>query len=723
MRNFYLAAAIAFCSLWFGSIVQAQSVEIMTVEHLKDYSIIIPAQCSPEDLIIVINSSIKNLKFESNLLPDDEFTVIYMEDANQYIVCHEKIRFKLTVSGPNLQSYDIDVFDLNMIHAYRITSNVLRGTILVNTNPGNAIVFFPTLNIPAVSGKHITNNSGRYRINILKDGYKTIDTLVLIPSLDTAVYSFNLDPVFSQIKIDITTEDNAKFENAPIMWIDDKRISLDALLRPERLKRFFDGVEMFNLYEGNIIPLPAGNHKIRIESDNYISFETFIYTEDGRTSSLPVLLELVYGFITFIDDENALESKVFINDQPVGEVPIFKARARVGNNTVRFEKTGFMTEEPHYTVYVAENTNTDYRVSMKVSRRISIISEPPAAEIWLNGSRIGFTPHTTSMPAGKHLIQIKRSNYATERIELDINIRYKEEDTIVFQLHGNAPLELASEAAGLNLFLTGLGDLKNIELAGNYKTPAELRIPYGKYQVRTQRGETVTYRGTYLHHNKKARQVLPSYSKTSFATLTADYVSLDNIEASFGRIHIFPGSGLSTSIINAHYFVFTENEVEYKTLMPNIFFLNWDWRMGGSIFRHFDVCMLGRVKYTPGLKMVQVNLADFEDATMLNYFYGVEVSTRFSYINFNCRFGQQVFDGDINTWDSGAEAYSNPIPVSLKSGIVSFGFTWNGRLAGSNNMLRLWNKPMANRAVDLIQQSEFKPRELFKKKSDKSKTE
>ncbi len=61
----------------------------------------------------------------------------------------------------------------------------------------------------------------------------SIDTIVTIPSNDTVLFDFKLKPTFSSLKLGIETEDNSSFEEAPIMWIDDKRISLDALIKPD----------------------------------------------------------------------------------------------------------------------------------------------------------------------------------------------------------------------------------------------------------------------------------------------------------------------------------------------------------------------------------------------------------------------------------------------------------------------------------------------------------
>ena len=120
--------------------------------------------------------------------------------------------------------------------------------------------------------------------------------------------------------------------------------------------------------------------------------------------------------------------------------------------------------------------------------------------------------------------------------------------------------------------------------------------------------------------------------------------------------------------------------------------------MGGSILRQLDVCLLGSVKWTPGLKVTNFHLDDaYYDAAMWDYFYGLEISSRISYFNANVKIGQQMFNGDINIWDNANEEYSDKINVNVHDFIISVGITISGKVFRSNNMLRFWKKPLVGK--------------------------
>jgi hypothetical protein len=109
-----------------------------------------------------------------------------------------------------------------------------------------------------------------------------------------------------------------------------------------------------------------------------------------------------------------------------------------------------------------------------------------------------------------------------------------------------------------------------------------------------------------------------------------------------------------------------------------------------------DVNLLGRAKYTPGLKFTNFNIPGITDVEMQNYFYGFEISSRLSYFNLNFRFGRQFNIGKINMYDEVGQEYTEKsIDLSKTDKWVgSIGITLNGKVYNSNNMLRLWNNPL-----------------------------
>lgn len=706
-----------FICLIFVNPSYSQNMETMFIEKMERVSLVFPEQCTPDDLVILINSSLPDLKFESNMLPVEEFVVIHNALENQYIICHEKIKFKLTISGPNLQSEDIEVFDLEKPIAYRVSANTAKGIVNIITNPRNSTVIFPGLNnLVLSSNQPITNVSGKYKVNIVKAQYKNVDTVIVIPRDAEKTYNIDLTPLFSRIKIDLRTDDNSLFLKAPVVWIDSARIELEALIKPGLNQRsFFDDVEYLKFYEGNIIPVKEGTHHIKIEAESYIPYTTTVQAKNGKLHNISASLEPIFGYLTFVDKQFAEGASIFINNKEIGKVPLFKIKTRVGNHKVRFVKPGYVPTEEEYTLAVAEKQVTDFDVSMQVARKINFETTPSSAEVLVDGNRIGFTPVSTLANAGSHEILIKKGGFATEKILKIISENTPDEETVKYNLRSVNLLNITSEKAGLAIIIEGKKENQNIAIENTSVTPASIPLPYGKYGISLMDGKKSVYKSTINHIPQiTQRGKLPNYSRSSFHLLEANigtkqksgnlgdikkFTDIDNFEASFGRIHVFPGSGLSSALLNVDYKLIETDSINFKTIAPYFFFLNWDWRIGGSILRQVDVNLLGRAKYTPGLKILNKNIPELADVEMQNYFYGFEVSTRLSYFNLNFRFGKQINIGKLNYWDVIKEDYISTVDLGKQEKWMgSVGITLNGKVYKSNNMLRLWDKPLIDPA-------------------------
>jgi hypothetical protein len=687
--------------------IYAQNMETITPERMENCGIVIPEQCTPDDMIIIINSSIQNLRFESNMLPDSAYQVIYYGQANQYVICHPRMKFILTVSGANLQSVDIEVFNLEISQiCYRISANTTRGTVNIYTNPPNATVIFRELRDLVLSTNNpITNISGSYRVNILKAQYLSVDTVIVIPSNAEKSYNINLIPQFARIKLNLSTDDKAPFMKPPVIWIDSVKIELDALVTPgKNQRRWFDGVEFLQFYEDNMIPLNEGPHSVRIEAESYFPYKSSIDVQNGKITNLYVNLEPIYGYLTFVDKQMSEGATIFIDNQNIGKVPLLKAKTRIGNHKIRFEKPGLVSEEEEYSVLVSENQNTDLEVSMEVAKKITFNSEPSNAEVLMDGKRIGFTPFSIIVTAGNHQLIVRKTGYAGEKLSKVVSEQTPDEEIVTVKLRSIFPLPILSEEDDLLVSMEGTEGLENIEIDSTAKTPATIQLPYGKYKITLKKGDNLVYKGSIEHSpDILKRGKLPAYSRFSFNFLSGSFENKNNYEVSFGRAALFSGLGLSTALVNFDSRLTTVRidsvgysiDYTFKTLAPNIFFMNWDWRLGGSILRQVDVNLLGRAKYTPGLKFISLHLPKYTDVAMQNYFYGLEISTRLSWFNISFRYGRQINIGKIHYWDMTNDDFSkNSFLVNESRNVGSIGITFNAKVNRSNNMLRLWNRPL-----------------------------
>lgn len=689
-------------------VLNGQNLEKIAIEKAQPGTVVIPKECKPDNFIIVINSTLRDLVFNSSMLKDQDFLVIPDTVANQYIICHEKMRFKLIISGPNYYEEIIDIFNMDERYAFNVTSNTIKGTITVKTIPGNANITFKELNNePRLSGKPVTLVADQYKVRISKRGYHDIDTTLLVSGNNSLVYNFDLVQDFPALKLELKTSDYVKFTEPPTLWIDTIQVGLEPIVDPTSKVGDFDmDLTYYLLYEGNIIPVPeAGSHKIKITADGFQPFEKVIYFEKGKSIPLSAELEPLYGFLSVRDVGKSEGASVFVDGKEIGQIPIFEHKLRIGNHEIRVKKNGYLPDRDDIPVRITDNQNSILEISMEIFRKVTIESSPPKADIFLNGKWIGFTSKTIELAAAYHTLLLKKSGYCTMKEELQIDDKTRNDDTLQVDLKKNEPITFNSEIDNLKVSLNGLDSLDHLYFETDILTGGKVSIPYGNYNVKIFNGSHSVFKGKFVYNEFcKGKAVFPCYSSLSFRLLAGDFINHNNFEISFGQANLFRGTGLSTSIANVQFFnkelelsddQGVVNKQMVKMLIPSLFMMNWDFRTGGSLIRFLDVCALARIKYTPGFKVVNLGIKGYNDASVFSYFYGIEISSRLPYLNINCKMGMQNMTGTCHLYDSENKIYQNEgILFKVNQPVVSVGITLNGPIYGINNMIRLWNTPI-----------------------------
>ena len=676
--------------------------------------------CLEGDAIITIQSIIPNLRFDSNV--QDLEDIDYDNIKNEYVICHRPGRCKITVSSPEHTSYDIDIDGKSSIYTFKVSSKLSTGTVYFHTNPNNALVNFGIEDVDIPTAKPIEMPVGEYKVRVRKAGYVPVDMTVTVSG--DQIIELVLKPTFASIFVDVASTDMSDFQSYPVVTIDGNRINLIDFLYPEKLKSFDDlgAIEYFKPYKGGIIPVPPGVYNVQITNLGFKTYSTILRATslEGPTP-LVARLEPFSGFLTISDAGGAAGAEIFLDENPIGTIPLFKRRIRVGNYKLRFEKEGFLTPEKEYKISIDEDSDEYLSIVMKAFKRYHIKSEPAAADIFVDGRRVGFTPANTLLIEGNHDIKVTKNEYwdyvRTLTIRKDGDNR---PDTINIVLEKNYPIKISSEEKGLAIVIKK--GKENITLDKANVTPAEINLPYGNYKLQLFENSKKRFSGNFTHQGDVNKIDAPCYSYGTFTTLVFDYfVTSPKVESGdesyydllgsgqFGRFTLFPG--LSTSLARASVFRVTdryknkriaetddENNVVYDNFMFGFsgLFINGEFRMGGSILRQLDVCALGKFVWNPKMTLF-LPLSHVSGSEM---FFGVEVSSRISYLNVNFKLGQEIYKGQYNfLLDKGSNVVSNKFystRFDVNNFVFTVGLTLGEKVSRGNNMLRLWQKPFVS---------------------------
>ncbi len=363
---------------------------------------------------------------------------------------------------------------------------------------------------------------------------------------------------------------------------------------------------------------------------------------------------------------------------------------------------------------------------MKPVKRFFVNTDPIGAEVLADGEKLGVTPCVISLGKGNHKIELYKQNYLKFKKYLFIGGKGSRfVDTLEYVLTKTTPIYVKSDIKGTDLLIKNHEDTVLFE-----KTPAELGLPFGKYTIELYNSGRRSFKGSFKNTGQQ-KVKLPCYSKGTFELLAVDYYFskplLTNEEhydlyhllatGQFGRFTVFPG--FSTSILKASIFKMDKQYKNTTTTIINpqdtlqfkypnhisaisLLFLNAEFRIGLPIFRLLDISALGTYTYYPNF----TKNGTFHHVSGQDIFIGIELASRFPIGNINIKIGSKMLSNisynfytkenkrlSLNMNRDYSDYYYK-VPAKLEQFVVSIGLTLGQDRGYSNNMLRLFKKPL-----------------------------
>lgn len=588
----------------------------------------------------------------------------------------------------------------------------------VLTTPGRAMVYVD-LQDGALSEDFILPE-GRHRIRVEKNGYERRDTTVVLGKEQEAgaVYRFNLRPLFATVSVNIAAADGNTLDFNPSLEISGNEVNL----HPSTVKSFNldQDISYYSLYEDNLIPLHPGQYLLKVSAPGYVPARTNFEAVASGNKVFDFSLDPVTGTVSVSDEENAAGALVFVDGKEAGKVPFSGLTLKMGKHSLRFEKPGFVTDQPEYEVEVSEGGNTEFKVVMAPYNDYTITSEPNYCKVYLDGEYAGTTPLNLTVREGEHLLRLEKNGYYP--VEKFITPALDgEAKQLSFVMDNAYPLLVTADKDSLSVIISkGKGRDRRV-YAQDVKTPATVQIPLSKepYDLELIRSDRKTaYKGRINFSDPSKDQVKiltwedgsPILSVNAYllgpepslgsSSLNKDYRRLG--EATLSSMRLFPG--LSTGVAKAAFFVQTDPNVaiQYPAdaaaanpvgLIPafSILFINEEFRVGGALFPFMDVAGLATYTWYPNLS----GFLNFTHMSGHDVFIGAELTSRLSIFNVNLKAGMMGFFGGeahIHYKTAGTnndafvhEAYTPPMAF-----VISAGFTLGSNNCRGENILRVF---------------------------------
>jgi len=170
----------------------------------------------------------------------------------------------------------------------------------------------------------------------------------------------------------------------------------------------------------SINELPSGRHIINITSEHYFDFESTINIVDGQVFDEIFELKPNFGLLTVISNPEGATVSIAETGKELGITPLVDSKISSGTYTILINKELYENWERPISVIIDEQQQLEAELIRKVGR-LRIKTDPPIAEVFLNGKSRGHTPNIMiGIPTGNYEIRIEKEGYDTHVSNVEI---------------------------------------------------------------------------------------------------------------------------------------------------------------------------------------------------------------------------------------------------------------------------------------------------------------
>ncbi len=199
-------------------------------------------------------------------------------------------------------------------------------------------------------------------------------------------------------------------------------------------------------------PVEAGLHQLVVVAPGMEAFVRTVRVEPGKTVQINAVLVSLSGGITVSTDPPS--TAVLIDGREVGFSPVDIERVPAGVHAIEAVRLGFETRRKEVKVEYGEVLSIFLRMRRKETK-FSIYSFPSAADVYLDGKKVGITPlELKNVPPGRHALRVIKEEGLAHEEEVLVQLGKDIALDITLPVPG-AIIELDKGPAGRKLYVDG----------------------------------------------------------------------------------------------------------------------------------------------------------------------------------------------------------------------------------------------------------------------------
>ena len=315
--------------------------------------------------------------------------------------------YNLTIKKENYSEFrEMIQIDIDKHLKRDIILSMQKSTLIINTYPDKAKVMIQGMKYGLTPFISDNIQQGKIKIDIIKDGFKSISKEITLSPNSTKNLSFNLEPVEVVIPVvptpvtpspTVPAEEEVVIENG----------TLSVITTPPDAALYLN-----NKFHGQtpiIASLSPGTYNIKIKKNQFKTWTGSAIIASKKTEKLNIALDSMETYLTIKSAPKDVE--IYLNNIFFGRTPNrFKIPA--GDYVLNLKKNDY---EPYSTALIITGVQKEmsefYRLKKEI-KKYYFSSKPRNAEVLLNNRIIGITPFEhLDIKDGTYNIKFHKTGY------------------------------------------------------------------------------------------------------------------------------------------------------------------------------------------------------------------------------------------------------------------------------------------------------------------------